>query len=138
MITIDMRLLRYINLLEKISGIKTKRCFIYNNQVIFAVPRKLLSKAIGPKGANIEMLSKKINKKVKIISELNGTNDIERFIGEIVSPTRFKSIEITETELIISAGNFQNKASLIGRDRKKEADLKKIVRENLNLELKII
>ena len=137
MATINMQIMRYINLLDKVSRIKTKKCFIYNNTIIFAVPSKLISRAIGPKGKNIREMQEKLGKKIKIIKEADDVGDAERFVKDIVEPVTFVSLEIREGEIVITAG-ARSKAALLGRNKRRLAELSKILEDNFGKELKII
>ncbi len=50
---IDMQNMRYVNLFEKITGIRTRFCFEYNNFLIICVPQPMISKAIGELGIEV-------------------------------------------------------------------------------------
>ena len=52
---LDMKLIRYANLFNKVTRIRTNHCFIYNNTIVFAVPRPLVAKAIGPDNQNLKI-----------------------------------------------------------------------------------
>jgi len=106
--------------------------------LFFVVNPKLVSKAIGPAAENIKKLQAQVGKKIKIIKEADGITDCKRFIESIVSPVKFKSLEIKDNTVVITAGNNQNKASLIGRDKRRFAELKKIIQDVFSLELKIV
>ena len=54
-----MQDIRYLNLFSRISRVNTKFCFMYNNTLIFCVPRKLIYKAIGRDGKNVKKLNVK-------------------------------------------------------------------------------
>ena len=114
--TLDMRFIRYANIFSKVTRIKTNHCFEYNNAIVFAVPRKLVTRAIGPNNQNLRRLSEIIRKKIKIVAIPNGREDIENFVSVITYPVKFKAIEIKEDLAIINASN-QSKASLIGRNK---------------------
>lgn len=133
-----MRAMRYINLLDKIAKVKTRKCFVHNNILFFAVNGKSVSRAIGPAASNIKNIQEKIGKKVRIIREDEGLDDVKRFIEDIVSPVRLKSVEVKEGCIVITAGNNQNKASLIGRNKRRYLELKKILQDFYHLDLKII
>jgi transcription antitermination factor NusA-like protein len=135
---IDMRAMRYINLLDKITRVKTRKCFIHNNVVFFAVSGDSVSKAIGPSASNIKLMQEKIGRKIKIIREENGFGDIKRFIEDIVAPIRLKSVEVKDGVIIITAGNNQNKATLIGRNKRRFLELKKVLHDFYNFDLRII
>ena len=113
---LDMRLIRYVNLFDKITRIRTNHCFIYNNTIVFAVPRKFVMNAIGRDNSNLRRLSEVMGKKVKIVAIPDGREDIEKFVSVIIYPVKFKSIEIRDNETIINATS-QSKASLIGRGK---------------------
>ena len=136
--TLDLSLIRYLNLFEKITKVRTDSGFVFNNTMFFAVPKNLIYKAVGEKGNNVKELSEILCKRVKIIGmpELN-SQDISRFIFDIISPVQPKGIEITEKEIIINAGKM-NKASLIGRDKQKLKELEKISEDFFGKELKIV
>lgn len=135
---IDMKAMRYINLLDKISRVKTRRCFTYNNAIFFAVNKYQVSQAIGPAASNIRKIQESLGARVKIIREPEGITDAKRFVEDVVSPIRPKEIEVREGTMLVTAGNTQNKASLIGRDKRRFEELKLIVQENFDLELKIL
>lgn len=135
--TLDIRVIRYLNLLEKITKVRTNNCFFYNNFVIFAVPFFSVSRAIGEDGKNVKKLVSIIGKKIKIVCLPENIKDARRFISEIVSPLTFNSFEIFGEEIIISA-NRQNKASLIGRNKVRLQELGKIVKEVFGKNLKIV
>lgn len=137
MTTINMQLMRYINLLDKASHVKTMKCFIYNNTIYFAVPRALVSRAVGQGAENIRKLQEQLGKRVRIIAEPSGTEDAERFVSDIVNPIKFKSLAFKEGEAVISASTA-SKASLIGRNKRRLEELSQIVKDNFNAELKII
>ena len=138
MAIIDMQTMRYINLLDRASNVKTKQCFIYNNTIFFAVPKELVSRAIGPAALNVKRIQENLGKKVRIIEEPQGLKDAMKFLKDIVSPNRFKLLEIKENCFTITAGNNQNKAILMGRNKKRLEELQKIVRDTYGMDLRII
>ena len=135
---IDMKAMRYINLLDKISRVKTRRCFIYNNAIFFAVNKRQVSQAIGPAASNIRKIQESLGTRVKIIKEAESVEEVSRFVGDIIFPIKPREIEIKESAVIITAGNTQNKASLIGRNKRRMEELNKTIRDDFDLELKII
>ncbi|MEK6843822.1 MAG: hypothetical protein AABX83_00175 [Nanoarchaeota archaeon] len=138
MTTINMQTLVYINLLDKASHVKTKQCFVYNNTIFFAVPKQLVSQAIGPNASYVKKIRDNLGKKVKIISAPEGPEEMQKFIEDIVSPTKFKSLEIRDNTVIITAGSNQNKASLIGRNRRRFSEMHKVIHDIFNMDLRIV
>jgi transcription antitermination factor NusA-like protein len=130
--------MRYINLLDKVSRVKTTRCFIYNNTIFFVVPRQFVSQAIGRNAENLRIMQDQMNRRIKIVAELKGKEDIKRYIEDVISPAQFKDLKIENNELIITAGNMQNKANLLGRGKTRLEELQEIVKDDLGLQLKVI
>jgi len=133
-----MQTMRYINLLDNASRVKTSKCFVYNNIIYFAVPVDKISRAIGPNASNIRMLQEKIGKRVRIIRQAMGKEEAERFINDIINPVRFKSIDISDNMITITAGSNQSKASLIGRNKRRLFELEKILKDSFGVELKVV
>lgn len=123
--TIDMQLMRYINLFYKVSRVSTTNCFLYNNAIIFAVPKRMVSLAIGKNAVNAKRLSEILGKKVKIIAERE-INELQNFVSDIVEPVTFNKIELSNGTAVLTAGK-QSKAALIGRNRTREEELQKIL-----------
>ena len=135
--TIDMQVMRYINLFAKVSKISSKHCFIYNNTIIFVVPASKVSQAIGENGKNIKKMSEILDKKVKVVLLPKGIEDAEKFITTIIYPIEIKNIEIQDGYLIINAG-MQSKAMLIGRNKRRLEEMRKIIKNYFGKELRIV
>ena len=135
---IDMTAMRYINLLDKVARVKTRKCFVHNNVIFFAVNKEDVSRAIGPAAINVKKIQEQIGKKIKVIREDEGLEDIERFIVDVVSPIKPKYVEVKDGGVTITAGSSQNKASLIGRNKRRFLELKKIIHDTYGLDLRII
>ena len=132
-----MQLMRYINLLDKVTRVKTMKCYLYNNGIVFAVPKSMVSVAIGQDARNVRYISEQIGKRVKVIAEAKGIEDAQKFVADIVSPIGFNEVTVVDGVLTLNAGS-QSKAALIGRERRREEELKTIVKDTFNLELRII
>ncbi len=126
--TLDMQDLRHLNLFNKVTQISTRFCFSYNNSIIFCVPKHLLFKAIGKEGINIRRIGEIVGKKIKVIPQPRGIQDAKVFIKSIVTPVTFKDLEITENEIIITAGGTQNKAALLGRNKQRLQEMQVITK----------
>ena len=132
-----MQTMRYINLLDKISRVKTSKCFIYNNTIIFAVPKFMLARAIGPNAENIRRIQEQLGKRVRIIKEAEGIHNLNQFVQDVVYPIKFKSAEIKDNAVVITAGGTQNKAALFGRDKKRFEELGEIIKDTFGMDLRI-
>lgn len=135
--TLDMRDIRYINLFAKITKISTRYCFKYNEMIIFAVPERLISKAVGEDGRNVKRISEITGKKIRVIKNPESISNVRNFIKDVIAPVNFKNLEISDKEIIINAGS-QNKAALIGRNKRRLLELQKITKDYFNRDLRII
>lgn len=124
--TLDMKFIRYLNLFEKITKIRTQHCFSYNLAIVFLVPQQLIARAVGEKGTNIKKLSEILERKVKVIAIPSGIENIKKFVLDIIYPMKFKSLEIKDGCVVISAG-MQSKAALIGRNKTRLSEMKNIL-----------
>lgn len=135
--TLDMKFIRYINLFEKITRVRTQHCFSYNSTIVFLVQKPEVSKSIGESGKNIKKISEILEKKVKIIQCPSGPQDIQKFIADITYPIKFKSVIVKDDCLTINAG-MQSRAALIGRDKSRLNEMKEILQQYFGIkELKI-
>lgn len=136
--TLDKKLIQYMNLFEKNTGVRAIHCFNYNSSLIFVIHPKYLTKAIGENGANVRKLCSMVRKKIKIVAEPEGINSLEEFVSAIVFPIQIKKIEIIGDEVVISASP-QYKAALIGKGKFRFEELQKIIYEYFNFKkLKIV
>ncbi|MEX0933063.1 MAG: hypothetical protein WDZ77_03135 [Candidatus Pacearchaeota archaeon] len=137
---IDMQEMRYLNLFGKVTQVSTRFCFKYNGAIIFCVPKKAVSKAIGENGKNIKRISEIIGKRVKVIPipvEEEEVEKTKKLIEDIVSPVKFKDLGFNEDEIILTAGS-QNKAVLIGRNKQRLHELQKISQDYFGKQLRIV
>lgn len=131
--------MRYLNLLDSVSRVKAKKCFVYNNTIYFAVPSKLFPKALGPNGRNLKIISERLSKKVRIIRDAqDDLRSIERFVGAIVSPVEFVSLEVRGEDYVLTAGSRTRAATLIGRNKTRLEELSKIINSYFGKDLKIV
>ncbi len=133
-----MQDMRHLNLFNQITRIQTRFSFTYNGTIIFCVPRELVSRAIGEEGRNVKRISEILQKKVRVIQCPRGVQDVRGFIGVVVKPVTFKDIQITPSEIILTAGNTQNKAALIGRDKRRFFEMQKIIKDFFSRDFRII
>lgn len=127
--TIDMQLMRYINLFARTTKVQTTRCFVYNNQIVFAVPASKVSEAIGPAAVNVKKLSAILRKKIKVVAmpAIDSNQGIEKFVEAVVDPIEFNKVEVRGDTVTINAGR-QSKAALIGRNRTREKELSEVLK----------
>jgi len=131
---INMQLIRYLNLFAGVTKVPTTKCFVYNNQIIFAVPKTQVSRAIGRDAVNVKRLNSILRRKIRVVAmPMSNCNDeIGRFVEAVISPIEFNKVEVKENSVVISAGR-QSKASLIGRDRQREKELSDVLKNFFNV-----
>jgi len=132
-----MQDMRYLNLFEKMTRVRTRYCFKYNEFIVFCVPKHLVSAAIGEGGANVKRMSEILRKKIKVIPAPNGIYHAKQFIEAIVSPVKFKDINISDNEIVLTAGS-QSKAALIGRNKRRLLEMQKIISDYFAKDFRIV
>jgi len=134
--TLSMQDLRYLNLFEKITKVKTRHCFNYNEMIVFAIPKKLISKALGKNAENLRKISQIVKRKIRIVALPTGIEDAKGFFLKIVDPVAFKELEVKDDEIVITAGS-SSKAALIGRNKRRLLELQKIAEGFFNKGLRV-
>ena len=135
--TINMQDMRYLNLFEKMTRVQTRHCFKYNDFIVFCVPKHLISMAVGEQGNNIRRMSEVLRRRIKVIPMPDGIYHAKQFIEAIISPVKFKDINITDTEIVVNAGS-QNKAALIGRNKRRFLEMQKIISDYFGKDFRIV
>jgi N utilization substance protein A len=135
---IDIRKIRYLNLFERITNLRGRDCFFYNNIVFFAVNPRDIFKAIGKNSENLKKLSGVIGKKIRIISYPSSIEDAPKFILQIITPLELKEITVNGKEILIDAGSRESKALLMGREKRKLEELSDIIKSFFGCEIKVM
>jgi len=133
----DIKKIQYMNIFEKVVGIKAKSCFIYNSIIIFIVPKNLVTKAIGKKAANMAKLNLKLNRKVKIVASPTSQADLGNFINVIIFPHKYRKLSLTNNELIIFSAS-REKAAIIGRGKTRLKELADVLNRFFDIKKVII
>lgn len=129
--------MRHLNLFEKISKVRTRYCFSYNETLMFAVPKPMISKSLGKGNENLRKMSDIVKKRIRVVPMPKGIEDAKDFITAIIAPVQFKDIEVTPDEIIVTAGP-QSKAALLGRNKRRLAEMQKIVAEFFKVGYRVI
>ena len=135
--TINMQDMRYLNLFNKITRVSTRFCFKYNEAIVFCVPRRFVSQAVGEGGQNIKKMSEILRKRIKVVPNPRGIQDAKKFIEAIVNPVKFNDLEVTDNEIILTAGSH-SKAALIGRNKRRMIEMQGIVKDFFSKEFRIV
>jgi len=135
--TISMQDIRQLNLFEKVTRIRTMYSFSYNDTLMFAVPERLISKALGRGNENLRKISGILKKRIRVVAIPDGMKDLKSFIKAVINPVSFNSIEITPDEVVVTAGP-QNKAALLGRNKRRLEEMKGIISNYFKLDYRVI
>jgi len=137
--TINMKELMYLNLFEKITKVRTRYSFKYNEKIFFCVPKRFLKQAVGEDAKNIKKINKITGKRIRVIPQPNPNSkqEIKEFIKRIVNPIEFSEIEIEEKDIKITAGRM-NKAALIGKNKRRLNEMNTITKDYFGKEFKVV
>ena len=93
------------------------------------MPRARVSVAIGKGAVNVRRLSEILRKKIRVVAMplVGNSEEIGKFVEEVVAPIEFNGIEVKEDSVVVNAGR-QSKAALIGRNRQRERELSEVLR----------
>jgi N utilization substance protein A len=108
---IDVQILQYIELFEKISRAKTKDCFLFNDKICFMVIKGHLHKALGPNKKNITKLENLTKRRIKII-EYN--DNVLQFIRNVLAPLKVVEIKNEDGIVTITGPDQKTKGLMIG------------------------
>jgi len=120
---LNLELIQYINLFEKITKTKVKNCF-YDNRLVFIVETGQGRKAVGKNAFNVQEITRLINKKIKIV-EYNP--DPVKFINSFASPIAIESVNFSDNVINLKVKTAKDKGILIGRNGHNLNNIKKIM-----------
>lgn len=135
---LDIQDIQYLNLFSKITGVNSKYCFNYNNMLVFLVPIKFISKALGPNSSNLRKMSDLIRRRIRVVAEPTENSHIKKFVEAIVSPINFKDLQINNDEIVLNAGSKDSKAMLIGRNKIRLSEMQKIIKNLFEKDFRIM
>tara|TARA_Y100000034_G_C6886165_1_gene406948 strand:- start:494 stop:901 length:408 start_codon:yes stop_codon:yes gene_type:complete len=121
---LNLELIQYINLFEKITRTKVKNCFYHKERLVFIVGKGQGRKAVGKRAFNVQKITKLINKKIKIV-EYN--EDPVKFINSFASPIDIESVDFTDNIINLKVKTAKDKGILIGRNGQNLENIKKIM-----------
>lgn len=134
---LDIKKIQYMNIFEKVIGVKANSCFTYSSIIIFTVPKQMVTRAIGKKAINVNKLTTRLNKKVRIVAKPTSKADIGSFINVIIFPHKYRKLSIENNELIIFS-IMREKAALIGREKRRLKELSEILNRFFDIKKVII
>lgn len=122
-------------LFESMTGAKVKDC-IPNEKLVFVVEENEMGKAIGKNGINIKRMENALKKKIRLIEF---SNDVLKFVRNMVYPIEISDVQREENDIIIHGKDTGAKAMLIGRGRQNINHLTGIVKRYFDVgEIKVV
>ena len=103
---------------------------------MFCVPKSKISQALGRDNENLRKLSGIVKKRIRVLPKPRGIEDAKTFIQQIIAPVTFKEMNITPEEIIVNAGS-ENKAALLGRNKRRLLEMQKIVKNFFGLDYRV-
>lgn len=133
----DNETIKVMSLFGAITRTKLKDYFQdVNGMAVFIVERFELGKAVGKKGANVKLLEKKLNRKIKIV-EFN--SDVLQFVKNYVFPLKVKDVTQEEKTIVMESPDSKTRGLLIGRAAGNLRNLEKITQRYFDIEeIKVI
>ncbi|UCD21040.1 MAG: hypothetical protein JSW08_00630 [archaeon] len=112
---LDIKTIQALNLFERITRIKAKGCFPYDNSLIFTVHPAFLRKL---QRSKLGYLGKQLNTNIKVIPTPLGKTSIQihRFVKNLVS-CPFKKMTLEDQKLTFSVPSTKTRAVFMGRDK---------------------
>ena len=131
-----MSLMKFMSLFEAVTRAKLRDCFIDDSSLLtFVVEDGSVGRAVGKRGANVRLLEKKLNRKIKIV-EFN--SDLTRFIENLVYPLKLNGIEEESGIVTLIPADSKTRGMLIGRAAQNLRNYESIVKRYFSIdELKV-
>jgi len=121
-----------MNALDDIAKVRAKDCFLQGKDVVFVIPSDQMSRAIGKKGATIELLKKRLGKRIELFEH---SDDPQKFFEKAFN-AKMEKIEVRENDdhkiVIISADGTNKRIILQNMGRLKK--IKEIAKRNYKIE----
>ena len=111
---LDNDTLQIIAAFEKVTRVRVKDFYVHNDRLIFIIEPGGLIRALGKDGANVKLLSSKLNKRLKV-AEYNP--DVKLFIRNLIHPLKVAKMELDTPEegmITLSDDDVKTKGLIIG------------------------
>ena len=111
-ITYGIDEMKFMSILEQISGVSPKDVIIEAERVIFIVPEGSIARCIGKGGVVVKKLENLLKKKIKL-SEYS--TDMFKFIRNMVHPLELQDVTQEDGVITMHASDHATRGMLIGR-----------------------
>ena len=122
-----------MNALDNIAKVNARDCFVEGDSVVFVVPEEQMHQAIGKNGATIEMVRKRIGKRVELFEY---SPEPEKFFARAFFNAKLEKTEIKkfgEKKVAIISADAENKKIILQNLRRLKR-IKEIAKRNYEIE----
>lgn len=107
-------IMQYISIFESLTSSKVKDCIANDEGILFVIEENEMGRAIGKGGSNIKRAEGILKKNIRLVEF---SNDIARFLQNLIYPVEAKEIKNENGIVIIYCFDMKSKGKIIGRDR---------------------
>ncbi len=104
--------MKFMALLEQISGVIPKDVIVSEERIVFIVPAQSIARCIGKGGVIVKKLENLLKKKVKYIEY---SDQLPQFVRNAVAPLELANVEEEDGVVTMHAADHQTRGLLIGR-----------------------
>jgi len=132
-VTLNSEAIRLINFFENITGAKVKDCIVdeESNTIYFLIKEGDIGLAIGKNGSSVKNAEKILKRRIKLIEF---SEDIHSFVRNTVPKASDILIKNGDKTIVEIRVEKNDKASVIGRDRKRLKIIREILKRNYNID----
>ncbi|MBS3166168.1 NusA-like transcription termination signal-binding factor [Candidatus Woesearchaeota archaeon] len=131
-VKLDQETLGLSSLMERVTQTRVKDCFQDVDTIYFVVAPGDLGKAIGKGGVNVKRVQNELGKRIKVIEY---SDDLARFIRNIIYPLSIEKITIQENKVLLEDQSKKAKSLLIGREGKHLELINRAIQRFFNVEV---
>lgn len=122
-----------MNALDAIAKVSARDCFVEGDSVVFLIPEKDMNRAIGKSGSTVELLKKRIGKRVELFEY---TEQPEKFFERAFFKAKIVKVEIKDmkdSKIAIVSVDATNKKIILQNMRRLKR-VKELAKRNYGIE----
>jgi len=132
-ITLSEEEMRYMSLLEMVSGVRARDCLLSEDRLVFLVEKELVGLCVGRNGCNIKKLRRLLGKEIEVVGY---SEDPEEFLRILFYPAQINSLTFVEENgkrVAVLEVRQQDKGLAIGRGGVRLRKAKLLAQRNCGL-----
>ena len=130
---LSLQQIQLINALDSIARVGAKDCFIDGESIVYLVPESQMRQAIGKSGSTVELIKKKLGKRVELFEF---TESAEKFFEKAFFKAKIDQVEIKDMKerkvAIVQVDNTNKKIILQNMRRLKR--IKELAKRNYSID----